>query len=154
MSRRSAAPGIAAPAKAAVSDAKDVANEANQDKQRMLLADDAGHFSMIRALHLADVITCMNCFCGFMSIIYSMRFAMNTGPTGFGIIGAKTALGLTGDEYWPMWISLVCMPLGLFFDFFDGKVARWRHKSSLMGQELDSLADLVYDSSFLEFPTL
>lgn len=35
------------------------------------------------------------------------------------------------------------MPFGLFFDFFDGKVARWRKKSSLMGQELDSLADLV-----------
>lgn len=35
------------------------------------------------------------------------------------------------------------MPLGLFFDFMDGKVARWRKKSSLMGQELDSLADLV-----------
>lgn len=35
------------------------------------------------------------------------------------------------------------MPFGLFFDFFDGKVARWRNKSSLMGQELDSLADLV-----------
>ena len=33
--------------------------------------------------------------------------------------------------------------LGIFFDFFDGKVARWRKKSSLMGQELDSLADLV-----------
>jgi len=31
----------------------------------------------------------------------------------------------------------------LFFDFMDGKVARWRKKSSLMGQELDSLADLV-----------
>jgi phosphatidylserine synthase len=35
------------------------------------------------------------------------------------------------------------MPLGLFFDFMDGRVARWRGKSSLMGQELDSLADLV-----------
>ena len=35
------------------------------------------------------------------------------------------------------------MPFGLFFDFFDGKVARWRQKSSLMGQELDSLADLI-----------
>ena len=29
------------------------------------------------------------------------------------------------------------------FDFFDGKVARWRKSSSLLGQELDSLADLV-----------
>lgn len=36
------------------------------------------------------------------------------------------------------------MPIGLFFDFFDGKVARWRGKSSLMGAELDSLADLVW----------
>lgn len=35
------------------------------------------------------------------------------------------------------------VPLGLFFDFFDGRVARWRNKSSLMGQELDSLADLI-----------
>jgi len=35
------------------------------------------------------------------------------------------------------------MPFGLFFDFMDGKVARWRKKASLMGQELDSLADLI-----------
>jgi CDP-diacylglycerol---serine O-phosphatidyltransferase len=42
-----------------------------------------------------------------------------------------------------LWAALGLMPLGLFFDFFDGKVARWRKKSSLMGQELDSLADLV-----------
>ena len=51
-------------------------------------------------------------------------------------LGAPTA---TTDLY----IALAFMPLGLFFDFFDGKVARWRGKSSLMGQELDSLADLV-----------
>ena len=42
-----------------------------------------------------------------------------------------------------LWFAFAFMPLGLFFDFFDGKVARWRKKSSLMGQELDSLADLV-----------
>ena len=42
-----------------------------------------------------------------------------------------------------LWFALGFMPFGLFFDFFDGKVARWRNKSSLMGQELDSLADLV-----------
>ena len=42
-----------------------------------------------------------------------------------------------------LWAALVFMPFGLFFDFMDGKVARWRNKSSLMGQELDSLADLV-----------
>ena len=42
-----------------------------------------------------------------------------------------------------LWAALALMPFGLFFDFMDGKVARWRGKSSLMGQELDSLADLV-----------
>jgi len=29
------------------------------------------------------------------------------------------------------------------FDLFDGKIARWRKASSMLGQELDSLADLV-----------
>lgn len=42
-----------------------------------------------------------------------------------------------------LYLAMVLVPLGLFFDFMDGKVARWRKKSSLMGQELDSLADLV-----------
>lgn len=42
-----------------------------------------------------------------------------------------------------MYRALLFLPFGLFFDFLDGKVARWRKKSSLMGQELDSLADLI-----------
>ena len=42
-----------------------------------------------------------------------------------------------------LWAALGFLPFGLFFDFLDGKVARWRKKSSMMGQELDSLADLV-----------
>jgi hypothetical protein len=48
------------------------------------------------------------------------------------------------SAYANLWAALAFMPFGLFFDFMDGKVARWRKKSSLMGQELDSLADLVY----------
>jgi CDP-diacylglycerol--serine O-phosphatidyltransferase len=31
----------------------------------------------------------------------------------------------------------------MLFDFFDGKVARWKGESSILGQELDSLADLI-----------
>ena len=113
-----------------------------------------------RALHLADLITELNgkssflppsklsmlllllymrlaqyyCsypsigFCGFMSILSSMRYCL--GPS---------------DSFGHMWAALAFMPFGLFFDFMDGKVARWRGKSSLMGQELDSLADLVRD---------
>jgi len=97
-----------------------------QSKQAMLLSEDAGHFSLIRALHLADLITELNGFCGFMSILSSLRYCLSD-P------GHLTNL----------WLAFAFMPFGLFFDFFDGKVARWRKKSSLMGQELDSLADLV-----------
>jgi CDP-diacylglycerol--serine O-phosphatidyltransferase len=31
----------------------------------------------------------------------------------------------------------------LFFDVLDGRIARWRHKASAMGRELDSLADVI-----------
>jgi CDP-diacylglycerol---serine O-phosphatidyltransferase len=49
---------------------------------------------------------------------------------------------LTGDEYYLR--KALLFPLGgLIFDFLDGKVARWRKSSSMLGQELDSLADLV-----------
>ena len=42
-----------------------------------------------------------------------------------------------------LWAALIFLPFGFAFDALDGKVARWRKKSSMMGQELDSLADLV-----------
>ncbi|KFY11021.1 hypothetical protein V492_04719 [Pseudogymnoascus sp. VKM F-4246] len=96
------------------------------DKQKTLLSEETGHFSLIRALHLADLITELNGFCGVMSIFSSMRY----------MAGSPGELG-------NVWAALAFMPFGLFFDFFDGKVARWRKKSSLMGQELDSLADLI-----------
>lgn len=65
-----------------------------------------------------------------MSVFSSMRYCLGE-PTEYGAI----------------WAALAFMPFGLFFDFMDGKVARWRKKSSLMGQELDSLADLVNHTS-------
>lgn len=55
----------------------------------------------------------------------------------------RYCLGAPSD-YANLWAALALQPLGLFFDFMDGKVARWRGKASLMGQELDSLADLVH----------
>lgn len=117
-------------------------------KQVRLLAEDQGHFSIVRALHLADLITELNgmlslrkkCeahtdlrltgFCGVMSIFSSLRYCL----------GAPT-------DTTNLYAALAFMPFGLFFDFMDGKVARWRQKASLMGQELDSLADLVHISS-------
>jgi len=61
-----------------------------------------------------------------MSIFSSMRYCLGD-PSNTG----------------PIYAALAFIPFGFFFDVMDGKVARWRHKSSLMGQELDSLADLV-----------
>lgn len=48
----------------------------------------------------------------------------------------------TNDEDY-LWSALLFPYAGLMFDFLDGKVARWRNESSMLGQELDSLADLV-----------
>jgi len=99
-----------------------------QDKQARLLAEEnPGHFSLVRALHLADFITELNGFCGVMSIFSSLRYCTQDHPSNYT------------NLYW----ALGFIPLGLFFDFMDGKVARWRKKASLMGQELDSLADLI-----------
>lgn len=78
------------------------------------------------------MITLMNGFCGVMSILSSMRYCLDSSSKG------------------NCWAALGFMPFGLFFDFFDGKVARWRKKSSLMGAELDSLADLVRINGGLE----
>lgn len=86
--------------------------------------DDQRHFNMIRNLHMADFITLLNGFSGFYLIVLCMRFC------------------LTGQLHY-LQRAHFFIALGLFFDFFDGRVARLRNKSSLMGQELDSLADLV-----------
>ncbi|KAE8363993.1 CDP-diacylglycerol--serine O-phosphatidyltransferase [Aspergillus caelatus] len=102
------------------------AGDGGQEKQKMLLSAETGHFSMVRALHLADLVTELNGFCGVMSVLSSMRYCLGD-PHDYGAI----------------WSALGFMPFGLFFDFMDGKIARWRNKSSLMGQELDSLADLI-----------
>jgi len=106
-------------------------NGAGTASQQMMqkaaeLQQDTRQFSMIRQLHMADYITQLNGFCGIMSIFSSLRYC----------------LGHPHDLS-SLWLCMGFMPFGLFFDFMDGKVARWRKKSSLMGQELDSLADLI-----------
>jgi CDP-diacylglycerol--serine O-phosphatidyltransferase len=86
--------------------------------------DSDGHFSLVRNFRLADLITIMNGVCGSFSIFSSARYL------------------LTGDTY-SLWAALALPLAGLLFDFMDGKVARWRNSSSMLGQELDSLADLI-----------
>ncbi|KAG2755968.1 CDP-diacylglycerol--serine O-phosphatidyltransferase [Suillus brevipes Sb2] len=86
--------------------------------------DTDGHFSLVRNFRLADLVTIMNGVCGSFSIFSSAQYL------------------LTNDDDYLLWA--LALPLaGLMFDFMDGKVARWRKSSSMLGQELDSLADLV-----------
>ncbi|CCK70420.1 uncharacterized protein KNAG_0E01580 [Huiozyma naganishii CBS 8797] len=85
---------------------------------------DEYHFNMIRNLHLADCVTLMNGFSGYYAIISCLRFT------------------LTGKDRYVQRAHLFIF-LGMCFDVLDGKVARLRNRASLMGQELDSLADLV-----------
>ena len=72
----------------------------------------------------------LNGFCGIMSIFNSLAFCLSR-----------------PSDYTYLWKALGFLPAGLLADFLDGKVARWRGKSSLLGQELDSLADLVRPAS-------
>ena len=82
------------------------------------------HFSMIRDFHLADFLTLANGACGTAAIFFSMDHVRA------GSIGKVYAAGLF-------------IVLALFFDVMDGRVARWRHQASVMGRELDSLADVI-----------
>ncbi|KAF4579090.1 CDP-diacylglycerol-serine O-phosphatidyltransferase [Pleurotus pulmonarius] len=87
-------------------------------------ADTDGHFSLVRNFRLADLVTIMNGVCGSLSIFSSAHYLLSNDP-----------------DY--LWTALSLPLAGLMFDFLDGKVARWRKSTSLLGQELDSLADLI-----------
>ena len=80
--------------------------------------------SLLRNFRLADLVTIMNGICGSFSLFASARY-------------------LVSNDKAELYTALTYPLAGLLFDFFDGKVARWRKSASLLGQELDSLADLV-----------
>jgi CDP-diacylglycerol--serine O-phosphatidyltransferase len=81
-------------------------------------------FSMIRSFVLADFLTLGNGFCGSGSVLAAMQYLV------------------TGDSRWLV-TGVALLPVAAIFDFADGRVARWRHRSSLLGADLDSLADVI-----------
>lgn len=81
-------------------------------------------FSMIRSFVPADFLTLGNGFCGSGSVLAAMHYLV------------------AGDTRWLVF-SMVLLPVALVFDFADGRVARWRHQSSRLGSDLDSLADII-----------
>ena len=79
---------------------------------------------MIRDFHLADFFTLANGCCGTAAIFLAMNHVRD------GRRGAVYAAGML-------------VVAALAFDVLDGRIARWRHKASAMGRELDSLADVI-----------
>jgi CDP-diacylglycerol--serine O-phosphatidyltransferase len=50
---------------------------------------------------------------------------------------------LATGHYRHLDVAALFVPLALVCDVLDGRIARWRHASSAMGRELDSLADVI-----------
>lgn len=81
-------------------------------------------FHMIRSFHLADWFTLANAACGVGALFSTMTYLQI-----HDIRHLLFACGL--------------IPLAMVFDVLDGRIARWRQKTSAMGRELDSLSDVI-----------
>jgi CDP-diacylglycerol---serine O-phosphatidyltransferase len=79
---------------------------------------------MIRSFVAADFLTLGNGFCGSGSVLAAMQYLV------------------TGEDRWLI-TAMVLLPVAAAFDFADGRVARWRRRSSMLGADLDSLADVI-----------
>jgi len=84
----------------------------------------ARRFSLIRSFVLADFLTLGNGFCGAGSVLAVMQYLV------------------TQQDHWLV-TAMALLPVALVFDFADGRVARWRLRSSALGADLDSLADVI-----------
>lgn len=82
------------------------------------------HFTLIRSFVPADFLTLGNGFCGSGSVLALMQHLV------------------TGADRWLI-VAMALLPVALVFDFADGRVARWRRRSSFLGADLDSLADVI-----------
>ncbi len=88
------------------------------------MADRPRHFSMIREFQLADLVTLLNGFLGAGALLAFMRFTLDRQTDFF-------------------WLGTALLPLALVMDTLDGRIARRSGTASPLGQELDSLADVV-----------
>ena len=81
-------------------------------------------FSMIREFHFADWFTLGNAVCGTSALFSSMTY-------------------LQSGDVRRIYVACGLIVAALIFDVLDGRIARWRQKSSPLGRELDSLADVI-----------
>lgn len=81
-------------------------------------------FAMIREFQLADWFTLANAVCG-TGALFSMLTYLQT------------------SEVRHVYFACGLVLAALIFDVLDGRIARWRQKNSILGRELDSLADVI-----------
>jgi len=79
---------------------------------------------MIREFHLADWFTLANAVCGTGALFSVMTY-------------------LQVQEVRHIHFACALVLAALVFDVLDGRIARWRQKTSILGRELDSLADVI-----------
>jgi CDP-diacylglycerol--serine O-phosphatidyltransferase len=79
---------------------------------------------MIREFHLADWFTLGNAISGIGALFSTMTF-------------------LQSGDISHIYFACALLLAALIFDVLDGRIARWRQKTSAMGRELDSLADII-----------
>jgi CDP-diacylglycerol---serine O-phosphatidyltransferase len=81
-------------------------------------------WSLIRSLTLADWVTLVNATCGVLSVFSALEYTSGEGPQA-------------------AWLALGLIPVAGIADFFDGRIARRIRRQSILGADLDSLADLL-----------
>jgi len=81
-------------------------------------------FAMIREFHLADWFTLANAVCGTGALFSMMSYMQSA-------------------ELRHVYFACALVLAAFVFDVFDGRIARWRQKTSALGRELDSLADVI-----------
>lgn len=79
---------------------------------------------MIREFHLADWFTLGNA-CAGMGALFSVMSYLQTG------------------QILHIYYACALIPVAFVFDVLDGRIARWRQQQSVLGRELDSLADVI-----------
>ena len=79
---------------------------------------------MLRDFHVADFITLGNAACGVGAVFCAMTY-----------------VGSEALRYF--FAAALLAPVAFAFDVLDGKVARARREHSILGRELDSLADVI-----------
>ena len=79
---------------------------------------------MIREFHLADWFTLANAVCGTGALFSILTY-------------------LQAKDVRHVYFACGMVAAAMAFDVLDGRIARWRQKSSVLGRELDSLADII-----------